>query len=207
MNSNPAASPARYMQAMSTLRNISLLLLVSICFYFLFYKIKSTKEHSIVDDLETSGDFMNQPDSTRDKIALNNLVYSISVLQNLESDYIGIEGKKSTQFDYFETLKKWASTDQLINLTDHGNALVRTMAFQALADKKYIELKKIFKKHLNDRHTYNVHSGCVVEPVPVNIAFYRSIYPSLSSAEASLFKKELLKQYSDTYFEFNLRYL
>ncbi|HLP35647.1 hypothetical protein [Lacibacter sp.] len=150
---------------------------------------------------------MNQPDSIRDKIALNNLVSDISALQNLESKHIGIEGRESTQPDYLSILKKWADTNQLVKLTEHGNALVRSLSFQALRDKNYIGLIEIFKKHLNDNQTYNVHSGCVVEPVPVNIAFFRCIYPTLSAAEAKSFKNELLKQYRDTGFEFNLRYL
>ncbi len=194
------------MQAMSTLRNIALLLLAGICLYFLYDKIQSAKEYSIVDDLEVSGDFMTQPDSVRDKIALNNLVHKIATLQNLESNYIGIEGRKSTQPDYVSILKIWADTNQLVKLTDHGNAIVKSIAFQALKDKNYAGLKEIFEKHLNDKQTYNYHSGCVIEPVPVNLEFYRCIYPTLSSVEANSYKQALLEIYRGTHFEHEIPY-
>jgi len=195
-----------FMQAMNTLRNIALLTLMGVGLFFLFAKIKATKEHSIVDDLGVSNNIATQPDSIRDEIELNNLVYSIATLNNLESEYIGYEGRKSTQPDYLAILKKWADTTRLVKLTDHGNALVRSMAFQTLKEKNYNGLKEIFKKHLNDKQTYNVHSGCDVESVPVNIAFYRCISPTLASVEVATYKRKLLELYKGTFFEFMIRY-
>jgi len=184
---------------MITLRNILLIVLTGSYLLFLYNRIRSTKEYSIVDDLEVN--FTPQPDSLRNEIALTNLVNNISTLQYLESDYVGYEGRKSTQPHYSNILAKWATINQLVKLTGHWNALVKTMAFQALRDKNYTGLKEIFKDHLNDKQTYNLHSGCVVKPVPLNIDFYSCIYPKLSSVEAASYKKELLEQYRDNYFQ------
>lgn len=190
---------------MNLLRNIKILIIGSACFYFIFTQVQFPKKHSLVDDLKVPENFKIQPDSIRNKIYLNNLIQEISALDCLEAKHIGIEGRESKQVDYLGTLKKWSDIDELVKLTDHKNPLVRTLAFQALIDSKHNGLEEIFKKHLKDSQTYNYHSGCVVEPVPVNIAFYQSIYSTLSPAKANYFKQELLKE--STGFEFMLQYL
>ena len=196
----------RYMQAMKTLRKIIFLLIVGVGLFALFIKILSLKKNSFFDDLNESGNFSTQPDSIRDKNALSLLVHEISSLTNLEANYIGFEGRKSTQPDYSVLLEKRATVNQLVELTDHGSPLVRLMAFQALRNKNYPDLKQLFERHLYDDQTYNFYSGCVVGPMPVNVDFYRCIYPTLSSVDAKSYQKKLIAKYKGTMYEYMFRY-
>jgi hypothetical protein len=191
---------------MQTLRNVALLIIFLLGVFILYLQFTSPGMHSITEDIDITHKFPLQPVSIQNKDAINNLVYAIAALAVRESNYIGIDGRKSTQPNYLDLLEKQAGIDQLVQLTNHKSSLVRSLAFQALKDKNYTGLKEIFDKHIFDDQTYQYQSGCVIEPIPVNSDLYHCICPLLNKHEAALYKTKLLKKYKDTYFEYFFQY-
>lgn len=151
-----------------------------------------------------SSEIIPEPDSIKDKKAINDLVYRIATLERVENAFIGLEGRKSEQPNYVEYLVKWADTGSLVKLTDHPNAIVKSFSFRALQQKNYTGLKDIFEKHLFDKQTYSFHSGCVVTPVAINLDFFNTLSPSLSKKEREFYKAALLKQYAGGYLAWEL---
>ena len=93
---------------------------------------------------------------------LKKIVDDIEKRNRVESSHIGVGGSPSKQWDKYEQLKKVATIDQLIALTDHKNSAVRCYAFQALATKRFDKMFPILLKHLKDTATVQTQSGCIV---------------------------------------------
>ena len=148
-----------------------------------------------------------QSDSLRNAIDLNNLVFNISTLSSIEGDNIGVDGRKSTQPDYSHQLAMWADTNQLVKLTNHEKPIVRVLAFGALLEKKYTRIKDIFISHLSDEATCNFYSGCMIDPVPVNIIYYQVVSSWLTLKENQYYKKLLINEYKNTGFWWKVQYL
>jgi hypothetical protein len=185
---------------MKTLPKIALLA-VSIT-VFIFIYIHSRKDSTIINEIVISKEMASLSDSMMNEIALTDLVNNITSEKQLESDYKGIGGVKSSQPKYLTLLLRWANTKQLVRLTSNSNPLVRILSFEALKEKKYPELKNIFREHLFDQQTYQYQSGCEVGNRPVNISFYKSIYSGLSKTDLTYYKNTLLKQYGANYFNY-----
>ncbi len=192
---------------MHAFRNLFLFTLSGISLYLMFTIVRSQKEHRIIDDLQVPDATTVRPDSIRNSIALNQLVYDIAMLKSLEGDVVGFEGRRSTRPGYADLLQLWADTAQLVKLTDHGSPVVRVTAFGALKAREYPGLKAIFEKHIYDDQTYALHSGCETGPRPVNVDFFYCISPVLTAAEKESFREKLLKKYEGTYLETMFRFL
>lgn len=80
----------------------------------------------------------------------------------LTSKSVGISGKRSEQWDRYIELEENATDQQLIDLTDYNNPVVRCYAFQALANRENINLMPILVKHLRDNETLETCYGCIV---------------------------------------------
>lgn len=104
----------------------------------------------------------NTKDS-RNKIFLRNdiqiIVDSIAEVNVYEGARIGLEGSKSKQWRRYEELKKIATNDELTELTNHENPVVRCYSFKALLYRKNIDVLSIVKKHLNDDTSFKLLSG------------------------------------------------
>lgn len=111
--------------------------------------------------------------STKTKI----IVKAISKENRLTNEYIGEAGTKSKQFDNFEKLKK-ASTEELLNLTNHPNGIVRCYSFWALGFRTNIDLLEIVKNHLNDNEEIEYQSGCIVSNEKVGDFFISLVTPN-----------------------------
>jgi len=208
-NSQPAASRPRYMQAMHTILKMKYILPLAIA-TFMILSCKS-KNSDLTDDLVVDGSYASQPDSLRDKSFLNSLVDKISRHPEIIGQHEGMaptfgKHEMSEEEKELELLQKSASIDQLVKLTDHNDVLVKSLAFQALKNKNYPDLKKIFENHITDNQMYSFYSGCTVERRPLNIDFYHCIYPTLNKTEIDHYKSQLMSQYKNTMFEIYLRY-
>lgn len=91
---------------------------------------------------------------------LKKIVDGLEKGNRVESSHIGEGGSPSKQWDKYEQLKKVATIDQLVALTDHKNSAVRCYAFQALAAKRSDKVFSILLKHLNDTSVVHTQSGC-----------------------------------------------
>ncbi|MDB5120619.1 MAG: hypothetical protein JWN56_1837 [Sphingobacteriales bacterium] len=92
---------------------------------------------------------------------LKKIVDGIEKGNSVESSHIGEGGSPSKQWEKYEQLKKVASNDQLVALTNHKNSAVRCYAFQALVTKRSDKIFSILLKHLNDTSRVNTLSGCI----------------------------------------------
>lgn len=88
-------------------------------------------------------------------------VKRIEDVNELMGSAVGYSGTQPKQWDNFEEFKKIATKDELIELTNHPNGVVRSYSFWALSHKKDIELYTIVKKHLNDSELINTQFGCI----------------------------------------------
>lgn len=89
------------------------------------------------------------------------IVSGIEKGNTVESSHIGETNVPSRQWEKYEQLKRTASADQLIQLTDYKNPAVRCYAFQALAAKGSDKIFDILLNHLNDTSKVERRSGCI----------------------------------------------
>lgn len=93
---------------------------------------------------------------------LKNIIIDLEKGKSIESSYIGYQGLPSDQWDKYEQLKKVATIDQLITLTNYQNPIVSSYAFQALAAKNSDKVFPLLLKHLNDTTTVKFQNGCTI---------------------------------------------
>jgi hypothetical protein len=74
-------------------------------------------------------------------------VKKIEEVNQLMSSAVGAGGIRPEQWDNFEELKKTATKEELIELTNHPNGVVRSYSFWALSHKKDVDLFSIAKEH------------------------------------------------------------
>ena len=179
------------MHAMHSAKTILFFLFIIISLLLLFHK---TKNEEIIQGLEIPGKIINEPDSARKMRETNELVASISRLNQVKGSIIGFEGRKSTQPNYVHMLATSVDTSILVNLTNHKSAIVKLFSFEALLEKNYSHVKEIFEIHIFDQQTYHYIGGCIGEDIPINISFFRTLFPYLPKAQASFYRNKILKQ-------------
>jgi len=91
----------------------------------------------------------------------NRIVKKIEKVNFLMGSAVGASGMTPKQFENFEELKKTASIEELIMLTNHPNGVVRCYSFWALLRLKNINLFSIVKNHLNDDTVVQTQFGCI----------------------------------------------
>jgi hypothetical protein len=87
------------------------------------------------------------------------IVDSIAKVNTYEGARVGLAGRRSEQWRRYEELKKLATTDELDELTNHENPVVRCYSFKALLYRKNIDVLSIVKNHLNDNTSFELLSG------------------------------------------------
>jgi hypothetical protein len=135
---------------MTTLQTLTFILTASI----LFACGGQKRTDKIVEQNPVSINLDTLPD-------LKKIVDGIEKGNRVESSHIGEGGSPSKQWDKYEQLKKVATIDQLVALTDHRNSAVRCYAFQALAAKHSDKVFSILLKHINDTSVIHTQSGCI----------------------------------------------
>ncbi|MEZ5044976.1 MAG: hypothetical protein R2828_34075 [Saprospiraceae bacterium] len=73
---------------------------------------------------------------------------------------VGVGGKKTKQRERFEKMQREATDRELITLTSHINAAVRSYAIEALANRRNSETFEIIKAHLEDNEYISVFRFC-----------------------------------------------
>lgn len=96
--------------------------------------------------------------SNKTKIAVKN----IEKVNQLMSSAVGAGGMRPKQWDNFEEFKNIANKEELVELTNHPNGIVRSYSFWALSHKKNVDLFSIVKKHINDDEEISTMFGCII---------------------------------------------
>jgi hypothetical protein len=104
-------------------------------------------------------------------------VKKIEKVNELMSSAVGAAGMRPKQWDNFEELKKSATKEELIELTNHPNGVVRSYSFWALSHKKDIDLFQIVKNHINDSELISTQFGCIGSQEMVGDFFIQIMTP------------------------------
>ena len=110
------------------------------------------------------------------------IVNEIATTNRYDESYtIGIGGIISTQYQLFQQLAQLATPQQLVDLINHTNAVVRLYAYQALRGKGVNIHERILNQFAKDKTLITVMRGCIMEQQPVSalinhklIAAYKS---------------------------------
>lgn len=103
------------------------------------------------------------------------IVNKIEKINMVQGIAVGIAGTKPKQYENYEDLGKIAGIDELIELSRHPNASVRSYAFSALAKHENIDLYPIVLEHLQDFELVETQYGCVVSRETVGDHFLQQI--------------------------------
>ena len=95
--------------------------------------------------------------------ALNTIVTPMADDNMYKSASIGYGAAKTKQWKRFVELKKIATDEELILLTDNDSPAVRCYAFQALIERENPATFDILLKHLTDNETIQSFQGMIVK--------------------------------------------
>jgi hypothetical protein len=87
-------------------------------------------------------------------------------------------GERPQQYDNFEALKSQANLEELTELTDHPNGVVRCYAFWALSFLDSVDLFSIIIDHIDDTARVETQFGCEVYYERVGDFFVNRVRPS-----------------------------
>jgi len=80
---------------------------------------------------------------------------------------IGEGGMKPKQYEYFEGLRNVATDEELFELTNHPNPIVRTYSFWGLYMRKSDNVIDVMSKNINDTVWITQQFGCLESEVTV----------------------------------------
>lgn len=89
------------------------------------------------------------------------IVGKIEKVNQLMGSAVYSSGERPKQWDNFKELEQNATNNELTELTNHPNGVVRSYAFWALTHQKDIDLLRILKNHLNDTELVETQFGCI----------------------------------------------
>jgi hypothetical protein len=101
-------------------------------------------------------------DSGKISTRVNKLADKLAKENELLSEAVGIAGIRPEQYDMYVKLKNTATAEELKELTNHYNGVVRGYALWGLADRQEHGLLEILINHLTDSATIQVQFGCGV---------------------------------------------
>jgi len=107
---------------------------------------------------------------------VHQIVKSIANEDMYMSSAVGYAGTRPEQWNSFQKLKKNATESELIILTSHKNAAVRSYAFQALADRNSDKTFDVLLEHLKDTAELETLVGCIGSSEQVGDFFLGVVY-------------------------------
>ncbi len=107
----------------------------------------------------------------------NEIVKAIEEVNIVMSSAVGYAGIRPKQYDNFLKLKTKATSDELMELTNHPNPTVRSYAFWALSYNHSIDLYPIVLNHINDIELVKTQFGCIVSGETVGDFFINVVTP------------------------------
>lgn len=111
-------------------------------------------------------------------------VKKIEEVNQLMSSAVGYSLMRPKQWDNFEELKKNATKEELIELTNHPNGVVRSYSFWALSHKKDVDLFSIVKEHINDDEEISTMFGDIISNDKVGDFFIYILTPEYVDSDS-----------------------
>ncbi len=111
---------------------------------------------------------------------------------------VGIAGVVTNQYLNFETLKKTATNEELLQILKNKNTVVKGYASWALADKKYQKLSDILDEFISNNYQVENQNGCIVSINSLAEIFYQRInyqyvYNKLNKEDSLFFDYQIQK--------------
>lgn len=91
----------------------------------------------------------------------NKIVLRIAEINEVMGGAVGYGGERPEQYDNFTSLRETASQQELEELTNHPNAVVRCYSFWALSYHSEADLFSIAVDHINDTTQVETLFGCL----------------------------------------------
>ena len=98
-----------------------------------------------------------------EELSVNEIVDQLSQCEIVSSSMVGFDGSQPVEYDLFINLINKASSDELIELTDHDSVVVNGYSFWGLVIRKDPSVFEILKTHINDDRLVDHMSGCIVD--------------------------------------------
>jgi hypothetical protein len=92
---------------------------------------------------------------------INKIIREIKSDNVLKGSAVGIAGQRPMQWDRYVALRTKATDKELLALTNDSNGVVRCYAFQALVERKTVDLFPVVLRHLSDTSTVYTLYGCI----------------------------------------------
>ena len=110
------------------------------------------------------------------------------------SSAVGEAGMRPKQWGNFEELQKSATREELIELTNHPNGVVRCYSFWALSYNKNADLFGIVKEHLNDDELISTLFGCIGGQEKVGDFFIQVMTPQYIDLDSGKMNSKEIKE-------------
>jgi hypothetical protein len=137
-------------------------------------KAKKTTMKQILVILLTFFTFQVSGQKIRPEI--KNLVQKIEKYNVLESEHVGIAGETTDQYRNFIKLRDKATIDELLQLLEYKNSVVKGYTSWTLADKMYPNLANMLAEFLRTGETATTQHGCIVSEGDLATEFYNRVF-------------------------------
>jgi hypothetical protein len=105
------------------------------------------------------------------------LVTKLEKVNELMGSAVYDSGSRPAQFDNFTELQKKATKEELMELTNHSNGVIRCYAFWALSYDTSVDLLPIVIKHISDTASVSTQFGCIGSSEKVGDFFISIVTP------------------------------
>jgi hypothetical protein len=122
------------------------------------------------------------------------IVVKIQKVNELMGRAVYEAGIKPKQYDNFEQLKATARKEELIELTNHPNGVVRCYSFWALSHDNSINLLPIIINHISDDELINTQFGCLGGREKVGDFFINIVTPQYVDLNSKKLTETELRQ-------------
>lgn len=127
---------------------------------------------------------------------IKKLAQKIEEYNELESEHVGYAGVTTDQYRNFEKLRDKATVDELLQLLEYNNSVVKGYSSWAIADKKYPHLSGILAEFLRTGESVVTQHGCIVSEGDLasefyNRVFYQHFHNELSVEDSLFFQSQI----------------
>lgn len=150
----------------------------------------------------TQGAIKSDPDPAASVIPehILQLVDSLSAVNQIHGPYVGFDGETTSQYQNFKKLSELACTDELLELTNHDNAVVRGYAFWALARQQYEGLDSVLLAHAHDEDPVREIQGGIINSVPLIDFMQWVVDPEMLDEDSRKLEPEIFQRVSQLRF-------
>ena len=116
-------------------------------------------------------------DETKISGETKKIVAKIEKINRLMGAAVGYSGQRPEQYENFTALQKTATREELIELTDYQNGVVRCYSFWALLYDRKTDMFPIVVKHIYDDALVSTEFGCISSREKVGDFFISLVTP------------------------------